>query len=329
MSGAGDAVRAVILAAGQGKRMRSRLPKVLHPLAGRPMIRYVLDAVEGLGLGRAVVVIPAGDRALRRALGETVDWAVQEAPRGTADAVAAAARFLPAGGHALVLCGDTPLVTAAQLTPLLAAHLAGPAAATLLTARPVDPTGYGRVVRDAAGQVVRIVEESDATPAEAAITEVNTGIYCFRTQPLLRALGEVRPDNAQGEYYLTDCVAAMVAAGETVAAVASPDAPALEGVNDRRQLARAEAALRGRILERLRGAGVRVEDPGAVVLDWEVDAGADTRLGMGVTLAGRTRLGRDCRVGAGTFLRGVTVGDGVRLGPHTVLDSDRGKGTWS
>jgi bifunctional UDP-N-acetylglucosamine pyrophosphorylase/glucosamine-1-phosphate N-acetyltransferase len=329
LSGAGDAVRALILAAGQGKRMRSRLPKVLHPLAGRPMIRYVLDAVAELGMGRAVVVIPAEDRAVRRALGETVDWAVQEAPRGTADAVAAAARFLPGGGHALVLCGDTPLVTAAQLTPLLAAHLAGPAAATLLTARPADPTGYGRVVRDAAGQVARIVEESDATPAEAAIGEVNTGIYCFRTQPLLRALGRVRPDNAQGEYYLTDCVAAMVAAGETVAAVASPDAPALEGVNDRRQLARAEAALRGRILERLQGAGVRVEEPGAVVLDWEAAAGADTRLGLGVTLAGRTRLGRDCRVGAGTFLRGVTAGDRVRLGPHTVLDSGRGKGTWT
>jgi bifunctional UDP-N-acetylglucosamine pyrophosphorylase/glucosamine-1-phosphate N-acetyltransferase len=238
----------LVLAAGEGTRMKSPLPKVLHEAMGRPMLAWVLDAARGAGAERQIVVVGFGADEVRSAAGAPdVRFVEQRERLGTGHAVMQARPLLESfGGSLLVLAGDTPLLESRTLARLAAAHRASGAAATVLSARFPDPTGYGRIVRSAGGGVAAIREELDATPAEKAIDEINTGAYCFEARDLLDALGGLRADNAKREYYLTDTIAVLVAAGRKVEAVVAYDYRETLGVNTREALAEADATLRER-----------------------------------------------------------------------------------
>jgi len=240
---------AIVLAAGAGKRMQSDLAKVLHPALGRTMLDHVLDAVAGAGVRRSVVVIGHQAESVRRAVASRgVEFAVQSEQLGTGHAVQQAEPVLRGvQGTALVLCGDTPLLTPETLHDLLVTHVNAGAAATVLSALVEDPTGYGRVVRDAAGAVLRIVEHKDATEAERRVREINSGLFAFSVADLFAALRQVRADNAQGEYYLTDTLEILLRMGKRVAAHPCKDAREVQGVNTPEQLRAAEAVLQERV----------------------------------------------------------------------------------
>lgn len=249
-------IATMVLAAGEGTRMKSDLPKPLHPVCGRPMVLHVIDALATVGAEAHVVVVGHGADQVVAAVQELapdldVRFAVQHTRRGTGDAAAAGLPALDdrigSGDELVLLPGDTPLVRPSTIEPLLATHRRRGAAATVLTARMDDPTGYGRVVRDPAGNVVRIVEHRDADPSELAIDEVNTSIYCFDLDLVGPALARVTPDNSQGEYYLTDIIEVLRADGHVIAAHCTEDPLDTHGVNDRDQLAAVEVELRRRI----------------------------------------------------------------------------------
>jgi bifunctional UDP-N-acetylglucosamine pyrophosphorylase/glucosamine-1-phosphate N-acetyltransferase len=319
---------AVVLAAGEGKRMRSGQPKILHLLGGRPLVRYPVDLVREAGVAGAVVVVAPGAGAVRAALADTgVAFVEQPEPRGTGHALLHARGAVPATAtELLLLYGDVPLLSAETLGALRARHRARRAAATVLTFVPADPTGYGRVLRGRDGRVRAIVEERDATPAERRGHECNSGIYCFDPQrlwPALEAVGRRGRQNAQGELYLTDVIRQLARSGRRVEAVRVPDPREVAGVNDRRQLASLEALLRARTLDGLMGAGVAVVDPVVTYVDTSVTVGRDTVLHPGVRLAGRTVIGERCVIGMGCQLTDTTLGDGVTLRPYCVLDGSR------
>lgn len=325
---------AVVLAAGAGTRMRSERPKPLHRLCGRPMVLHVLHALVGVGVDRVVVVIGHGGDRVAKAIGElvppglAVDFVEQRVQRGTGDALAVAMTALDDdpddAGDLLVLPGDTPLLRPGTLSALVADHRSGESAATLLTARLADPTGYGRVVRGRGGGVARVVEQADATDEQRALDEVNTSVYVFRRSVVAPALRRLSPDNTQGEYYLTDIVAVLHDAGYGVGAVEVVDPVEVSGVNDRAQLARTEAELRRRVNERWMQAGVTMLDPAHTYLDVTVELAPDVSLYPGTILQGATIVGAgaeigpstqlaDCRVGARAVVR-ATVGHGAEVG---------------
>lgn len=309
---------AVILAAGQGTRMRSDLPKVLHEVCGRPMLAYVLDACRQAGVGQQYVVVGYGAAQVRAALeGEPgVHFVEQSEQRGTGHAVLCA-RAAVEGRYddLLVLCGDGPLVRAATLTALLERHRSTQAAATLATAVLDDPTGYGRIVRDAEGRLRAIVEERDCDAAQRRIREVNPSYYCFRAAELFAALEQVRPDNAKGEYYLTDVFALLVAAGRKVEVLAAVPAEDVLGINSRRDLATVNRIMRERINATLMERGVTLLDPQTAWIDPRAQIGPDTVIEPFVHLCGPVRIGRGCRVRSFTRLEGdVRIGDGVQVG---------------
>lgn len=336
---------AVVLAAGAGTRMRSERPKPLHRLCGRPMVLHVLHALVGLGVDRAVLVIGHGGDRVAKAVGEQlpvgldVDFVEQRVQRGTGDALAVAMTALDDdpddAGDVLVLPGDTPLVRAETLAALVAEHRSGEAAGTLLTARLADPTGYGRVVRGRGGGVARVVEQADATDEERAVEEVNTSVYVLRRSVLRPALRRLSPDNSQGEYYLTDVVGVLHGAGYEVGAVEVADAVEVSGVNDRAQLARAEAELRRRVNLDWMARGVTMLDPGHTYLDVTVELAPDVSLYPGTLLQGSTTIGEgaeigpstqlaDCRVGSravvsATVGRGAEIGADAQVGPWAYL----------
>jgi bifunctional UDP-N-acetylglucosamine pyrophosphorylase / glucosamine-1-phosphate N-acetyltransferase len=305
----------LVLAAGHGTRMRSPLPKVLHPVCGRALAAWPAQAALDAGAHR-VVVIGGPDRALDGHLPAGVRLAVQDEALGTGHAVRCAAAHIRPERPVVVLAGDVPLVTGALVRELVAAHAATGAAATMLTMRLADPTGYGRVVRDAAGAVARVVETksaADATPAELAIDEVNTGVFCFDGGALLEALGALRADNAQGEYYLPDVLPVLRARGLEVAAHRTEDGSALLGVNDQADLAAVRALAQQRIVSAHLAAGVTVVDPARTVIDADVTIGAGTVLEPGCQLEARTAVGAGCRIGPQTTLRATRVGDGATV----------------
>lgn len=309
-------VTAVILAAGEGKRMRSRHPKVLHRLCGRPLLDYALRAVGALASRIVLVVGPDAGEVLALA-GAGVRAVEQRERRGTGDAVRRA-REACGAGTILVVPGDVPLLGAETLAALARRHEASGAAATVLTAVVDAPRGYGRVLRQD-GRVTAIVEERDATDAQRAVREINTSVYAFRAPDLWGALEQVRPDNDQGEYYLTDVIGILVRGGRPVGALAVADPVEALGVNDRRQLAALAAVQRARILDRLMEAGVTVVDPATTHVDDTVTIGPDTVLGPGVVIEGATTIGRDCVIGPGCQLAGCQLGEGVLLRPYCVL----------
>jgi bifunctional UDP-N-acetylglucosamine pyrophosphorylase/glucosamine-1-phosphate N-acetyltransferase len=311
----------IILAAGEAKRMRSSRPKVLHPLCGRLLIDYPVRACRALG-ARMVLVVGRSADEVRSAIGAAADLAfVEQKERlGTGHAVLQA-RTACAGttGTILVLPGDMPLIGHATLERLLAHHRATGAACTILSAVPDDPTGYGRVVRDAAGRPVGIVEHRDATSAQRQIREIGTSVYCFEARWLWPALEQVAPQNEQGEYYLTDVIAILGRDGKRIEAVVADEAAAGEGINDRKQLAAVAGILRARVVDRLMADGVTVMDPRTTYVDDTVEIGPDTVLYPGVILEGRTVIGRDTVVGTGCHVRDSVIGDRVTLRAYCIL----------
>ena len=336
---------AVVLAAGEGTRMKSARPKPVHLLCGRPMVLHVIDALDDLDVDRAVVVVGHGAERVTKALLEqapprlTIDFVEQRVQRGTGDAVSVALTAFPdddaEDGEIVVLPGDTPLLRPATLAGLVRLHRDSDAAASLLTTRLPDPTGYGRVVRGRNDRVARIVEEADATPEERAIDEVNTSIYCFRRSVLAPALRRLSPENAQGEYYLTDVIEVLHDAGYLVVSSVVEDALEAAGVNDRAQLAVAEAELRARTNRRWLQRGVTMLDPARTYIDATVELGTDVTLFPGTMLQGTTvvaagaQLGPDCRlvdcvVAEGAVVehtvgRQAEIGADARVGPFASL----------
>jgi bifunctional UDP-N-acetylglucosamine pyrophosphorylase/glucosamine-1-phosphate N-acetyltransferase len=314
----------VVLAAGHGTRMRSPLPKVLHPICGLPMVAWPVRAALDAGAHRVVVVGSPGAELSEHLPAGTV-VAVQPEARGTGDAVRCAAPHLEAGRPVVVLAGDVPLITGAAIADLVAAHADGGAAATMLTMRLADPSGYGRVVRDERGDVLRVAETKaagDATAAELAIDEVNTGVLCFDGGALLDALPALRADNAQGELYLPDTLPLLRAAGHRVAAHETGDRSVGLGVNDQVDLAAVRAIAQARIVEAHLRAGVTVIDPATTIIDADVRIGAGTVVDPGCQLEGATAVGAGCRVGPHATLRSAELGDGVTV-LHSVLDGCR------
>ncbi|HEY8216691.1 MAG TPA: bifunctional UDP-N-acetylglucosamine diphosphorylase/glucosamine-1-phosphate N-acetyltransferase GlmU [Acidimicrobiia bacterium] len=335
----------MVLAAGEGTRMRSSTPKVLHPLCGRPMILHVLDTLVELPLQRIVVVVGHGAEHVTKTVHEQlatempIEFVEQRVQRGTGDAASVGltpfADSVDAEDDVLVLTADTPLLRAETLADLATEHRLTEAAATLLTSHVDDPTGYGRVIRDERGAVDRIVEETDANEAEQAITEINPSIYCFRRTYLAPALRRLSPENAQGEYYLTDAIEVLRRTGHLVVALPAEDPSETLGINDRAQLAAAEQLLRERINHRWMLEGVSMTDPARTYVDATVELEPDVELLPGVVLEGRTVIGSgsvigpDCRlvdtvvgedaVIAHTVARESEIGDRVTIGPYASL----------
>jgi bifunctional UDP-N-acetylglucosamine pyrophosphorylase / glucosamine-1-phosphate N-acetyltransferase len=311
---------AVILAAGESKRMHSRRPKALHLLGGRRLIDYTVRVARALG-ARVVVVVGRGADDVRAAVGEAPDLAyVEQKERlGTAHALLQARGACGDGaGAVLVLPADQPLMSEALLRALVDRHRSTAAAATLLTAEVEDPAGYGRVIREG-GRPVAIIEHRDATAAQRAIGEIGTSTYCFDARSLWPALDRVTPQNEQGELYLTDVVSILAESGARVEALAAPDPEECMGINDRKQLAAAAAVLRRRTLERLMAEGVTILDPAATYVDDTVAVGADTVIYPGAVLEGATAIGAECVVGPGCHVSGSRIGDRVTLRPYCVL----------
>jgi bifunctional UDP-N-acetylglucosamine pyrophosphorylase/glucosamine-1-phosphate N-acetyltransferase len=309
----------VILAAGQGKRMKSDLPKVLQPLAGRPLLSHVLQAAKALAADGIHVVYGHGGDQVRNALSaEPVQWALQAEQLGTGHAVAQAMPPIPDDHTVLILYGDVPLVKSATLRQLVAQS--SERSIGLLTVLLDDPTGYGRVVRDGAGNVVRIVEQKDANTKERAIKEVNTGLMAMPAGALRRWLAALRNDNAQGEYYLTDVIVMAVREGFKINAVIAPTETEVLGVNDKVQLAQLEAALRAQKANELMLNGVTLADPARIDVRGEVTTGRDVFIDVNVVMVGKVVLGDRVRIGPNTYLKDCTIGPDTEIHPNCVVD---------
>jgi len=318
---------AVVLAAGQGKRMASRLPKVLHEAAGRPLLAWVLDAARRAGCERLVVVVGHGAEAVQAAFpagaaGDSVTWVLQAEQRGTGDALARAEAAL--GGRSatlLVLSGDVPLVSPETLMAL-ADCLAGPRPAwgAMAVADLASPGSLGRVIESPGGSLSRIVEARDATPEELALRRVNAGLYALPAPEIFRYLARLSPENAQGELYLTDALSAAAADGHEIRLLPLADPAEAWGVNRRSELAQVHRHLVDRHLAALETAGVTVLEPARTVVEPGVAVGADTVIHPGVALLGTSRIGRGCTLHQGAWLRDTTLGDGVTVHPYSVLD---------
>jgi bifunctional UDP-N-acetylglucosamine pyrophosphorylase/glucosamine-1-phosphate N-acetyltransferase len=309
----------VVLAAGQGKRMHSDLPKVLHPIAGRPLLSHVLEAARVLSPSRLCVVIGHGGEQVRaRMASEPVHWASQERQLGTGHAVLQALPQLSEGGTVLILYGDVPLIAPDTLAGLVEAASAG--AVALLTQVVEQPRGYGRIVRDGGGRVAGIVEEKDATEAQRAIREVNTGIMAVPRAQLAKWLGQLRNENAQGEYYLTDVIAAAVADGVAVEVRHPRAAHESLGVNSKSELATLERHYQMDRAAQLMKDGVTLADPARVDVRGELACGRDVSIDVNCIFEGRVTLGDGVRIGANCILRDVTVGAGTEIKPFTLIE---------
>jgi bifunctional UDP-N-acetylglucosamine pyrophosphorylase/glucosamine-1-phosphate N-acetyltransferase len=312
----------VILAAGKGTRMKSRLPKVLHTLAGLPIIEHVLRTARPLQAAETVVVVGHSGEAVREALSKhtNLKFAVQSPQLGTGHAVQQTESILRGRtGSLLLLYGDVPLLQASTLSRLLEHHRESRAMATVLTAEFDDPYGYGRIVRDSAGRLIRIVEERDASREERSIREINSGIYAFALEPLFDTLANLGADNVQGEYYLTDLVAAYRARDLRLETVLVEDPAELRGVNTRVDLAELGEAIWARKRRRVMFDGVTLEHPATTFIDEDVTIGPDTIVGPGVILNGQTTVGAGCRIHAGVRVTGSTIADEVAILDHSVI----------
>jgi bifunctional UDP-N-acetylglucosamine pyrophosphorylase/glucosamine-1-phosphate N-acetyltransferase len=313
-------VSVVVLAAGQGKRMHSALPKVLQPLAGRPLLGHVIATARSLNAAAIHVVYGYGGDQVRAAFAADTDlrWALQAEQLGTGHAVMQAMPAIPDDHDVLVLYGDVPLVRAAELQRLLAAAAAGDIA--LLTAELLDPTGYGRVLRNAERAVAGVVEDKDATYEQRGIREINTGLIAYAAGPLRRALATLTNQNAQGEYYLTDVIGAAFAAGTTVHGILAAESNETLGTNDRAQLAVAERTLQRRYAADLLARGAILADPERIDVRGEVIIGRDVYIDVGVVLEGRVVIGDRARIGPYSVIGDATIGADTVIHSHTVMN---------
>jgi bifunctional UDP-N-acetylglucosamine pyrophosphorylase/glucosamine-1-phosphate N-acetyltransferase len=308
-----DKVQCVILAAGQGTRMKSERPKVLHPIAGKPMVQYAIEAANSIGSRRPIVVIGHGAEQVQHALGDHVDTVRQSPQQGTGHALLQARSKLdPASELVLVLYGDTPFLSAATIQRLLDTHLAAGAVLSLVTFTPDDPALYGRIIRDAGGRLLDIVEYKEATPEQRALREVNSGIFCYQTQWLLAHLEQLQPRAGHGEYYLTDLVN-LAAQEQAKTATCSCDEAEVLGINDRAQLAAAERWMREKINLRLMLSGVTLIDPATTYVEARVTIEPDTVIYPGTHIQGATTIGRECTLGPNTIIADSRIGNRVEI----------------
>lgn len=312
----------VILAAGKGTRMKSKLYKVLHKVCGKAMVEHVVDAARGTDPDQVVTIVGNGAEDAKKVLAGRSDFAFQEKQLGTGHAVLTAAPLLAdKEGATLVVTGDTPLFTTKTFNHLFAYHAQKGNAATVLTATAPNPYGYGRIVRDDQGNVLRIVEEKDASDAERKLDEINTGVFCFDNQKLFAALKHVGNDNAQGEYYLTDVLEILRNQGDRVGAYKMPDFSESLGVNDRIALAQATKIMQRRINENHMRAGVSFIDPTTAYIDADVEIGNDTVIEGNVVIKGHTKIGSDCLITSGSRIENSTIGDHVTITSSTLQET--------
>nr|WP_166245776.1 bifunctional UDP-N-acetylglucosamine diphosphorylase/glucosamine-1-phosphate N-acetyltransferase GlmU [Paenibacillus turpanensis] len=316
---------AIVLAAGQGKRMKSKLYKVLHPVCGKPMVGHVADVLDAIGVSKKVFVVGHGAEAVQSYLGDRGQYVLQEQQLGTGHAAKQAEDILGGEqGITLVVCGDTPLFTKQSLEAMIALHKETGAAATLFSAELGNPHGYGRVIRDASGAVTGIVEQKDCTPEQTRIREVNAGTYCFDNAKLFAALAKVTNQNAQGEYYLTDVIGILKQEGETVQAYCTDQPEETIGVNDRVALAEAERIMRQRIVHSLLVEGVTFIDPASSYIEADVKIGSDTVIWPGTVVRGKTVIGEDCVIGPNTEITNSVIGDGVSIKQSVLSEAEVG-----
>lgn len=319
---------AIILAAGKGTRMKSKLYKVLHQVCGKTMVEHVLGQLEAAKIDNIVTVVGYGAQSVENTIGKRSAFALQKQQLGTGHAVMQTEKLLgDLDGETLVVSGDTPLFRAETFNKLFEYHHQRHAAVTILTSTAPDPTGYGRIVRNDVGIVERIVEEKDADAKEKEIHEINTGVYCFDNQKLFAALKKINNHNAQGEYYLTDVIAILKQAGEIVTAYRMPDFNESMGVNNRVALAQANRIMRKRINEKLMMDGVTMVDPATTYIDAGVQVGRDTVIEGNVVIKGDTKIGSDCLIGAGSRIIDSTIHDGVKVISSTLESAEMHDGS--
>ncbi|NYF26409.1 bifunctional UDP-N-acetylglucosamine diphosphorylase/glucosamine-1-phosphate N-acetyltransferase GlmU [Sporosarcina sp. JAI121] len=319
---------AVVLAAGQGTRMKSDLYKVLHPVCGIPMVEHVIDHIRGLGTGRIVTIVGHGAEMVEETLGDKSEYALQAEQLGTAHAVQQAEKLIgDLDGTTIVVCGDTPLIRSETMEALIEHHNKTGAKATILTADADDPTGYGRIIRGEEGQVLRNVEQKDATPEEQRVTEINTGTYCFDNRTLFETLKKVKNDNNQGEYYLPDVVGILQSENALVSAYVTSDFSETIGVNDRVVLAEAERVMRLRIAEKHMRNGVTIISPENTYISAAAEIGRDTVLQPGTMIEGHTVIGDKCIIGPNSQIIDSEIGDATTVHSSVVLSSRIGSST--
>ncbi|HBM80772.1 MAG: bifunctional UDP-N-acetylglucosamine diphosphorylase/glucosamine-1-phosphate N-acetyltransferase GlmU [Clostridiales bacterium] len=314
---------AIILAAGEGKRMKSKHSKVSHKICGKPMVQYVVNSVKGAMIDDVAVVVGHRAEEVKGCIKGDVTFVLQEKQAGTGHAVMCCEQFLEGKkGTTLVLYGDTPLISKDTIKDLVAFHNENNFSSTVLTANFKDPAGYGRIVRDTSGNIQRIIEDKDATEKEREIKEINSGIYCFDTEELIDALKQLHNDNSQGEYYLTDTLGIIKRKGLKVGAFLVKDSDEVVGINSRIQLADVAGMIRAATVRKLMADGVTIIDPGAVYIDADVSVGMDTIIYPGTVIEGHTKIGEDCIIGPGARIVDSIIRDGVEINHSVVLQSE-------
>ncbi|MEK4090232.1 MULTISPECIES: bifunctional UDP-N-acetylglucosamine diphosphorylase/glucosamine-1-phosphate N-acetyltransferase GlmU [unclassified Viridibacillus] len=321
-------VYAVILAAGQGTRMKSKLYKVLHPVCGKPMVEHVVDHIQTLDVERIVTIVGYGAEKVKEQLGEKSEYVLQAEQLGTAHAVQQVEPILgDLEGTTIVICGDTPLIRPETMKALFEHHESNHAKATILTAIAEDPTGYGRILRSTDQQVAQIVEQKDATPEQRQVKEINTGTYCFDNKALFAALKLVKNDNAQGEYYLPDVIEILQKQGEVVAAYVTENFAETLGVNDRFALSQAEETMRARINEQHMRNGVTIINPSNTYISVDAQIGRDTVIQPGVIIEGASSIGEDCIIGPNSHIQNSRIGNRTTVHSSVVRESVIGEDT--
>ena len=318
----------VILAAGMGTRMKSKMPKVLHKVCGKPLSKWVIDASEAAGADKVCAVVGHKAETVKEVLGDVCEFALQAEQKGTGHAVMQAIDVIKnSKGEVVILNGDTPLITAETINKAIEYHKNNDNQATVITAILDDATGYGRIVRDNDGSVLKIVEQKDASKEEKKINEVNSGMYVFDAQSLVYALDKITPNNAQGEYYLTDTLEILLSAGKKIGGYAISDNDEIRGINDRVQLNEAEKIMQKRINEYHMRNGVTMRNPESVYIEDGVEIGNDTEICQNVTIKSGTKIGSDCVIGSGSMLDRAVIHDGVDVLSSVILESEVDEGT--
>ena len=318
----------VILVAGMGTRMKSKMPKVLHKVCGKPLSKWVIDASKAAGADKVCAVVGHKAETVKEVLGDVCEFALQAEQKGTGHAVMQAIDVIKnSKGEVVILNGDTPLITAETINKAIEYHKNNGNQATVITAILDDATGYGRIVRDNDGSVLKIVEQKDASEEEKKINEVNSGMYVFDAQSLVYALDKITPNNAQGEYYLTDTLEILLSAGKKIGGYAISDNDEIRGINDRVQLNEAEKIMQKRINEYHMRNGVTMRNPESVYIEDGVEIGNDTEICQNVTIKSGTKIGSDCVIGSGSMLDRAVIHDGVDVLSSVILESEVDEGT--